>query len=170
MRRIIIAVAFAGIFATPAKADETVKFRVVQYVVSQQFQQIDDVPGHVQGVSRYVGIASFPDGSTGRSTAWNSFDGVTGTGNGGVANGYQSIVFSDGSELWFKYSGPYKVISQAADVVHISGNSTFTITGGKGRYAEVKGDGIAQNDQTRIGPSIPGETLGVSDVVMNIKK
>jgi hypothetical protein len=170
MRRIILACALAAILSVPAKADETLKFRVVQYVASQQFHQVGDVTGHVQGIQRYIGIASFPDGSTGRTTAWNMFDGVTGTGNGGTSNGYQSIVFSDGSELWIKYSGPYKVVSQTPDALHVSGNTTFTITGGKGRYAGAKGDGTAQNDKNRVGSAIPGETLGVTDVVMNIKK
>jgi hypothetical protein len=36
MRRIILTVALAGILSVPAKADETLKFRKVQYTTSQQ--------------------------------------------------------------------------------------------------------------------------------------
>jgi hypothetical protein len=165
-----IIIILSAVFAMPAKADETLKFRIVQYVASQQFQPVGDVNGHIQGFGRYIGIASFPDGSTARTTAWNTYDGVAGTGNGGTSNGYQSIVFDDGSELWIKYAGPYKVVNQTPDVTRVTGNTTFTITGGKGRYAGAKGDGTSQNDQTRLGPGVPGETLAVTDVVMNIKK
>jgi hypothetical protein len=164
-----IIVILAAIFAMPAKADETLKFRVVQYVASQQFQPIGDIDGHVHGFSRYVGIASFPDGNTGKTTAWNTYDGIAGSpGNGGTSSGYQSIVFSDGSELWFTYSGPWKLVSQPADATRVTGTTTITITDGKGRYAGAKGDGTSQNDQTRTGQGFPGETLAVTDFVINI--
>jgi hypothetical protein len=64
----------------------------------------------------------------------------------------------------------WKLVSQTPDAARVTGTTTITITGGKGRYAGVKGDGASQNDQTRTGQGFPGETLSVADVVMNIKK
>ena len=96
MRRIILACALAGVLSIPAKADETLKFRVVQYVASVQSQQVGDVNGHVQGFARYPGLASFPDGSTARTLVFGTFDGVTGPGGGGTGVGYENITFNDG--------------------------------------------------------------------------
>jgi hypothetical protein len=121
MRRIILAFALAGVLSVPAKADETLKFSVVQYVASVQLQQVGDVSGHVQSVIRYPGLASFPDGSTVRTTVFNAGDGIAEPGGGGAVNGYENIVFSDGSELWWKYTGTYKIDSKG--VVSASGTS-----------------------------------------------
>jgi hypothetical protein len=60
-----IIVILAAIFAMPAKADETLKWRDVQHSGSNQTLQASDVPGHVQSVYRLPGIAFFSDGSTG---------------------------------------------------------------------------------------------------------
>jgi hypothetical protein len=45
-RAILCAAAGAVIFAMPAKADETLKFRFVQYAATAQIQEIGDVPNH----------------------------------------------------------------------------------------------------------------------------
>jgi hypothetical protein len=164
MKRIILACALAGIFAIPAKADETLKFRVVQYIATAQNQQIGDVPNHIQGLIRYPGIASFPDGSTAKTLTFNAADGIAGPGGGGTVNGYENIIFSDGSELWWKYSGTYKIDSKG--VIPLSG--TLTVTSGKGRYAGAKRDGTYEGMQTAQGSE--REVLAVVDVVVNIKK
>lgn len=165
MRQIILACALAGVLGMPAKADETLRFRVVQYVASVQNQQIGDVNGHMQGFVRYPGLASFPDGSTARSVVFNAFDGIAGPGGGGTVNGYENIVFSDSSELWLKYTGTYRIDSKGG----ISGGGTFTLTGGKGRYAGAKGDGTYEGVQTS-GASAGPEVIGANDIVINIKK
>jgi hypothetical protein len=141
------------------------KFRVVQYVASVQSQQVGDVANHVQGFIRYPGIASFPDGSTARTFVFNAFDGISGPGGGGTVNGYENIIFSDGSELWWKYIGTYKLDSKGV----LSGGGTFTVISGKGRYAGAKGDGTYEGVQTS-GAAAGPEVLGALDVVLNIKK
>jgi hypothetical protein len=166
MRHIILACALAGILSVPAKADETLKFRKVQYTTSLQVQQISDVPGHVQGLVRYAGVATFPDGSTARDIVFGAFERA---GNGGTFGGYENIVFSDGSELWLKDTGPYKIASQTENAQHLTANGTFIVTSGKGRYAGAKGDGTYEGFEDTVGRS-PGETLGVYDIVLNIKK
>jgi hypothetical protein len=75
MHRIILACALACVLVVPAKTDETLKFRVVQYAASAQSQQVGDVNGHIQWFGRLPGLASFPDGSTAKtvvpsSTSW----------------------------------------------------------------------------------------------------
>ena len=163
--RIIFACALAAILGVPAKADETFKWRQVQYVASVQSQQVGHVTGHVQGFIRYPGIASFPDGSTARTFVFNAFDGISGPGGGGTVNGYENVIFSDSSELWLKYTGTYKNDSKGV----VSGGGTYTVTSGKGRYAEAKGDGTYEGVQTS-GAAAGPEVLGALDVVVNIKK
>jgi hypothetical protein len=164
-RTILCAAAGAIIFAMPAKADETLKFCVVQYVSSQQFQPIGDVPNHIQGLIRYPGIASFPDGSTAKTLTLNAGEGIAGPGGGGTVNGYENMIFGDGSELWWKYTGIYKIDSKG--VLLLSG--TLAVTSGKGRYAGAKGDGTYEGTQTAGGHE-EREALAVVDVVVNIKK
>jgi hypothetical protein len=164
MKRIILACALAGIFAIPAKADETLKFRVVQYIATAQNQQIGDVPNHIQGLIRYPGIASFPDGSTAKTLTFNAADGIAGPGGGGTVTGYENIIFSDGSELWWKYIGTWKADSKGV----ISLGGTFTVTSGKGRYAGATGDGTYEGMQTS--PATAPEVLAAIDIVLNIKK
>jgi hypothetical protein len=165
MRRIILACALAGVLAVPAKADETLKFRVVDYVASAHTQQVGDVNGHTQGFIRYPGVASFLDGSTAKTLVFATFDGVDGPGGGGTSGGYGNMRFRDGSELWWKWTGTYKIDS-AQD---LSAGGTLNVTSGKGRYAGAKGDGTWEAIQDRPAET-GGEILGVVDFVLNIKK
>jgi hypothetical protein len=165
MRSVLLATVMLSVISTSALADETLKFRVVQYVASVQNQQVGDVNGHVQGFVRYPGLASFPDGSTARTVVFNAFDGITGPGGGGTVNGYENMIFGDGSELWWKYIGTYKIDSKGV----LSGGGTFTVTSGKGRYAGANGNGTYEGVQTS-GASAGPEVLGALDVVVNIKR
>ncbi len=92
---------------------------------------------------------------------FNAIDGDVSPGGSGTVNGYENIVFNDASELWLKYIGTFKFDSKGA----LSGNGTFTVTSGKGRYAEAKGDGTYEASGA-AGP----EQLGAVDIVINIKK
>jgi hypothetical protein len=65
MRRIILACALAGILRVPAKADETLKFRIVGHATSFQSQDVGDIDGHALILASLSGLASFPDGSVG---------------------------------------------------------------------------------------------------------
>jgi hypothetical protein len=138
-----------GILGVPAKADETLKFRVVEYVASIQTQQVGDVNGHTQGFIRYPGVASFPDGSAAKTLVFATFDGVGGPGGGGTTGGYGNMILRDGSELWWKWTGTYKIDSTQ----NLSAGGTFIVTSGKGRYAGAKGDGTWE--------SIPGQPATV---------
>jgi hypothetical protein len=96
--------------------------------------------------------------------------GTTGAaGRGGVANGYENIVFSDGSELWWKWSGTWKIISQTENAQHIENRRGTLVVTGKGRYAGAKGDGTFEGFQDRTGPvtapSAPSDTCGALDFV-----
>jgi hypothetical protein len=63
MKNIYVGIAIAAIFAMPAKADETLKFRIIGHPTSVQSQEVGDVDGHAFVVARLSGLASFPDGS-----------------------------------------------------------------------------------------------------------
>jgi hypothetical protein len=101
MSRIILACPLAGVLGVPAKADETVKWRHVQHTASAQTQQVGDVNDHSLNLLRFPGIAFFPDGSMGATLVIGTSDAVSGV--GGTADGYYTVKFADGSELWLKY-------------------------------------------------------------------
>jgi hypothetical protein len=122
-----IIVILAALLAMPAKADETVKWRQVQHLASMQTLEVGD--GHTLNIFRLVGIVFFADGSTGTSVVIGTSDVVNGL---GPANGYGFITFSDGSELWTKWTGDGKLSG---------GGGTLVVTGGKGRFVGAKGDG-----------------------------
>jgi hypothetical protein len=158
MKRTLFALAFAGIFALPAKADETVKWRHVQHYASNQSQQVG-FNGHTLGVIRMPGIAFFPDGSIGTSLVIGTYDVVPNSGSTG--GGYYSVTFADGSELWLKWTGDNKTISGK-----MIGKGTAIVIGGRGRYVGAKGEGTYEGEMVQPGP----EGIQYIDNVINIKK
>jgi hypothetical protein len=156
-----IIVILVAIFVVPAKADETLKYRTVQHFASVQIQQVGDVNGHILGLVRIPGIASFPDGSTATSLVIGTYDSVSNS--GGSGSGYSTLHFDDGSELWFKYSGTFKYTNPKVPQI-----GTFTVIGGKGRYAGAKGEGTYTGEGT--GPAANGEAMQYIDNLINIKK
>ena len=156
MSRIIIICALAAIFAMPAKADETLKFRVFGHTTSFQSQDVGDVDGHALVVARVTGLASFPDGSVG--TAYWTVQGDF-TKNAGPALAYVNVTFQDGSVLWYK--APVSAKSDGTSAGSVS------VMGGKGRFEGAKGDG------TVSGAAVGARETGVNvyfDLVINIKK
>jgi hypothetical protein len=159
-RTILCAAAGAVSFAMPAKADETLKWRQVQHVTSNQNQPVGDVDGHLLGVIRLPGIVFFPDGSTGTSLVIGTYDVVA---TGGPINGYYTVNFSDGSALWMKYTGTtiYSPKNQQ--------KGTAIVIGGKGKYAGATGDGTWEGVTTQAAATSDGAIQYV-DSVINIKK
>jgi hypothetical protein len=143
----------------PAKADETLKFRHVQHSTSFQTQPVGDVERHNLGLDREQGIVFFPDGSTGTISIIGTFD--ASPPSGGTTSGYHMIRFADGSELWLKYTGALKFGNP------LTFKGTEIVIGGKGRYADAKGDGTYEGKSTQLGAD--GAILYVDNVV-NIKK
>jgi hypothetical protein len=158
MSRIIFACVLAGILSVPAEADETLKWRHVMHATSFQVQQVGDVNGHSIGLVRLPAIAFFPDGSTGTSLVVGTNDVVNGV--GGTVNGYYTVNFGDGSELWLKYTGTVKY-----DGLRVAQKGTATVIGGKGRYVGAKGDGAWEGAGTT-----GAEGISYVDNVINIKK
>jgi hypothetical protein len=157
MYRILCAAAGAVIFAMPAKADETVKWRHVHHATSYQTLEVGDVNGHVVGLQRLPGIAFFPDGSIGTSLVIGTNDAVSGVGQ--TVNGYYTVNFADGSALWLKYTGTGKFGNPGT----LKG--TAIVIGGKGRYAGAKGDGTFEGETIQSS----GEGIAYIDNVINIK-
>jgi hypothetical protein len=62
-----IIVILAAVFAMPAKADETLKYRFVAHTswVQSETAAVPDVGNHLMGANRQVGIVFYQDGSTG---------------------------------------------------------------------------------------------------------
>jgi hypothetical protein len=124
--------AFVGLTARTASAED-LEFREVVHITSLQAQEIGDVDGHVIAPVRTSGIASFQDGSTAAAGFVAQLDLVKGAGT--IAT-ISSLTFDDGSVLWYRTAG-----SVAPEGSRTLFKGTITVTGGKGRFANAKGEG-----------------------------
>jgi hypothetical protein len=159
MKSVLLATSVLTVIGTNAFADETFKWRHVQHTASLQTLQVGDVNGHALNIYRLPGMAFFPDGSTGTTFVFGTSDVV----NGSVpVHGDMNLKFDDGSELWTKYTGTVKV-----DGNHVPRKGTFTVIGGKGRYAEAQGDGTWEGDGAQVSGT---DAVNYIDSVINIKK
>jgi hypothetical protein len=157
---ILAALAFAGLGALrPAAADEMLELRAVVHATSVQTQDVADVDGHVVGLARFSGIASFQDGSTATTYLVASFDYVKGS---GTDSSYSNLTFDDGSVLWYKTAG-----MATAEGTRTIFRGTITVIGGKGRFAGAKGDGGYNG--ARVTPLAAGADLFL-DQMINVKK
>jgi len=152
------ALLFLGVFGN-ARADETLKFRATMHSTFVQSQEVGDVDGHVLGVARFSGLASFPDGTVGTSYFVGASDYIKGAGTFSV---YQNLTLNDGSVLWFKNAGTATVEGTTTLF-----KETVTVLGGKGRFEGAKGDGTVTG--ARLTPLAVGADL-YYDIVINVKK
>jgi hypothetical protein len=162
-RFILAALALAGLGTLcPAQADEMIETRIVMHVTSLQTQDVGDVEGHVVGLIRSSGIASFQDGSTATAFLVAQTDCVKGSGGSGTVSNYSNLTFDDGSVLWYKATG-----TATAEGARTIFRGTITVIGGKGRFAGAKGDGGYTG--ARTGPLAASADLFL-DQMINVKK
>jgi hypothetical protein len=143
-----------------ARADETLKYRTFTHVTNVQTIDAGDVDGHLLGVNRQSGIASFPDGSVATTYTTTLTDFIKGSGPFLVT--YANVTFEDGSVLWTKNAGTVVAEGNKSMV-----KGTMTVIGGKGRYAGATGDGTFSG--VRLAPLATGADLYL-DVTVNVKK
>ena len=143
-----------------ARADETVKFRAFMHATSVQTQEVGDVDGHVLGLARVSGLASFPDGSVGTTYFTATTDYIKGA---GTNSSYASVTLKDGSVLWYKVTGTAKPDGTTT----IFAEGQLSVLGGKGKFEGAKGDGTWSG--TRLAPFATGADL-YFDYVINVKK
>jgi hypothetical protein len=156
----VAAAALIGVFAASgAKADETLKFRVIMHATSVQSQEIGDIDGHAALLSRFSGLASFPDGTVGTAYFISANDYIKGAGTFSL---YNNLTLQDGSVLWYKTSGTTTV-----DGTTSLFKGTVTVLSGKGKYEGAKGDGTITG--ARLVPLAAGADL-YNDLVINIQK
>jgi hypothetical protein len=155
MKKLFLVIVALCALPAIASADETLKWRHVQYTGSIQSQPVPDVAGHTLNVYRLPGLATFSDGTIGKTAVIGSSDTVNG---GGTARGYNIVTTSDGSELHLSYVGE----------VQTSGarKGTFTVIGGKGRFAGAQGTGTWEGGGLLVAAN---EALSYIDCVINIK-
>jgi hypothetical protein len=157
---ILAALALVGLGALrPAHADENIELRAVMHATSVQTQDVGDVEGHVVGLIRISGIASFQDGSTATASTVTYFDYVKGSGTNAS---YSNISFDDGSVLWLKLDG-----SATPQGTRTILRGTATVIGGKGRFAGAKGDGGYNG--ARITPLAAGADVFIDEMI-TVKK
>jgi hypothetical protein len=152
--------AIAAILATAAMADEAMKFRIIAHGISVNSQEIGDVDGHVIGMARFAGLATFPDGRIGQTSFVSVSDFVKGSGR--IMPVYMSVTLDDGSVLWLTNTNDVKVEGPRANV-----KGTVQVIGGKGQFTGVKGEGTLVGQRQ---PILPTGTDIYFDIAVNLKK
>jgi len=156
---LLAALVFAGFGAMGAVHAEDLEFRAVMHVTSAQTQDVGDVEGHALGLVRASGIASFQDGSTATTYYITQTDFVNGSGT--IAS-YNNLTFDDGSVLWYRTAGTATVEGNRTIF-----RATITVIGGKGRFANAKGEGGLNG--ARLTPLAVGADL-LLDQMISVKK
>jgi hypothetical protein len=146
-------------FGSQTRADENLKFREFLHSTSVQTQEVGDADGHILGVTRYSGLASFPDGTTGTAYFVTVIDYTKGA---GLVSGYYNLTLDDGSVLWFRSEATAK-----PDGAKTLFSGSVTVLGGKARFEGMKGDGSLSGE--RKVPLASGSDLYV-DLAINLKK
>jgi hypothetical protein len=157
LRLFAFTLVFLGVFDN-ARADETLKFRTVVHATFVQTQEVGDVDGHLSGVARSSGLASFPDGTVATTYFVAATDYIKGA---GAFSLYENLTLNDGSVLWFKYAG-----TAAVEGTTSLFKGTVTVLGGKGRFEGAKGAGTGAG--ARLTPLALGADL-YNDFVINVK-
>ena len=143
---------------TQADASEVLKVRMVTHVTSVHALDVGDTDGHIASVSRFSGLAFYPDGTVGTVSFVSLADYLDGAGTFTL---FPILAFPDGSELWVKSVGTGTVDGAVTRFV-----GAVQVVGGKGRFATVKGDGALTG--TRYAPLSIGADL-VSDYTINLR-
>ena len=157
---ILLAVlAFVGFRAVSAAHAEDLEFRAVMHLTAAQTQEVGDVDGHVLGLVRASGIASFQDGSTATTFFVAQTDYTKGAGTNAT---YNNLTFDDGSVLWYRTAGTATV-----DGTRTIFRGMITVIGGEGRFAGAKGEGGLTG--ARLTPLAAGADLFL-DQMISVKK
>ena len=143
-----------------ARADETIKFRLVMHATSAQTQEVGDVDRHTMTLIRYSGIASLADGSVGTANITAVADYIKGS---GTYTGYYNVMLKDGSISYKATNAPARLEGAVTNFPQ----APFSILGGTGRFEGAKGEGTGSG--TRLTPLAAGAELYV-DVALNVKK
>jgi hypothetical protein len=144
-----------------ARADETVKFRLVMHVTGVQTQEVPDVDGHTMSVIKFSGLASFPDGAVGTASLVATTDYIKGS---GTFSNYVTVTSKDGSTITYKMTNAPAKPDGATTVFP---EAPVTIVRGTGRWDGAKGDGSQSG--ARLTPLASGAEL-YADSVLNLKK
>jgi hypothetical protein len=155
-----IAVALCADTVSIARADEVLKFRIFAHANAVQTQDVGDVDGHTMSLTRFSGLASFPDGSVGTTNITGTNDYINGAGTNFT---YFNLSLKDGSVLWYKVTGTAK----PEGATTIFPDAPLSVLRGTGRFEGAKGDG--SHSGARLTPLAAGAELYL-DVVINVKK
>ena len=141
-----------------ARADETLRFRMVTHAVSVQSHDVGDVAGHSISLARFSGLAFFPTTPSPRPISPPRL--ITGMAQAHLH--FIQFTLEDGSVLWLKSVGTGTIDGTKTQFV-----GTVTVLGGKGRFDGVGGDGAVTG--TRYTALSVGVDL-VSDYTVRIEK
>ncbi len=97
--------------------------------------EVGDIPGHVMILAQARGVAFLQGGDTAKVTGTEVLDHSNGN---GPYHGYEVLTFPDGSTILDEFEGVDETTPDGKD---INFNGRFTITGGSGRFAGIRGKG-----------------------------
>jgi hypothetical protein len=148
-------------FGNWAKADETLKYRLIMHITQIQTLEVGDVEGHTMSVLHYSGLASFADGSVGTANLTAETDYIKGS---GTFTAYYTVALKDGSTITYKSTNaPARLDGSITNFPE----APVSIVRGSGRFNGATGDGAGSGQ--RLTPLTVGAELYI-DVTLNVKK
>ena len=161
-KRLILAVTvilFTILCSFSAQAAEKKK---VTYT-DKQIQQISkedvypgDVPKHKisQSVQKYISTTSDPDFGPADCRSYAQLDSVAGT---GTHRGYYLCNQKNGDKIHGKLEGTHKLTVKEGGAWEVNSEGKFQITGGTGKFKNIKGGGVYKGTTTAKGATREGE-------------
>jgi hypothetical protein len=162
MKKLLLVTAALNVVPASAFADETLKIRTVMHVTAAQQQDVGDVAGHVLALSRFEGLASFPDGTVGPTYFVTAADMAKGVGT--VNPLYYNVTAADGSALWLKVS-----LTGKPNGSRVAFSGPMTVIGGTGKFAGAKGDGVFTGERLTAETARSVGAPAYNDLVINLK-
>ena len=129
----ILLIAALLLVPTTQARSETVKFRVVNYLVKVEWSPVGDVEGHVIGFFLRSGLVFYENGEVATYSARGSFDSIKGKSS---YEGYGLVTYEDGSTTISKIQG---TLTPIEGTKQRSGKGTGEYIKGTGRFEGIKG-------------------------------
>ncbi len=134
---LVLAGAFVLVLTAETLAAQTLKGRHELHGSpdATKVLEVGDRPGHVMILAQARGVSLLEGGDTAQVTGTEVLDHSNGN---GPYHGYEVLTFRDGSTIMDEFEGMDETTPDGKDV---NFNGRFTITGGSGRFAGIRGKG-----------------------------
>ena len=146
---VVVSLSFSAQAGEKKKITETHKSGPI---ISQTAVYPGDDPNHevVMFVRRDTTTSSDPDHNETEEMVYGQNDSVAGT---GTARGYFRRFFKNGDTYYGSYEGTFKTTVKEDGSLGTTWEGTYKVTGGTGKFKNIKGDGTYRGKATAEGAS-----------------